>query len=265
SYGVAITFGPFLCSSLLTQFNYMQIFQIISIIPIIGLLPFFVGIEFTLFDETKENTAPIAGLFSYIAHSKNLIILTVLRLLFALGYGFFATYFIIHAEKTILLAPFLIAFLMGIRGAVDMVLRIPVGHLVDRIDTKYFIFAGFSILAFVYQLLAITSDFYILVILMILFGVALGLRVVSEWTMVANESPEGHRNVVAAYLSTMFNIGSGFGAVLGGFLATFMIIPDLFRIASGLMIIGMIIVLFIKKKEKKSLAIPASEHGSMEE
>jgi len=264
SYGIAITFGPFLCSSLLTQFNYVQIFQIISIIPIIGVLPFFVGIKFTLFEKTEENIAPLTGLFSYITHSKNLIILTVLRLLFALGYGFFATYFIVYAEDTILLAPFLIAFLMGIRGAIDMILRIPVGRLVDRIDTKYFIFAGFCILAFVYQLLAVTHDFFMLVILMVSYGVALGLRVVSEWTMVANESPEGHRSVIAAYLSTMFNVGSGFGAVLGGFLATIMIIPDLFRIASGLMIVGMIITLFINKHEKTSLEITVSKNESQE-
>jgi predicted MFS family arabinose efflux permease len=254
SYGVAITFGPFLCSTLLTQLNYVQVFQFISVIPILGILPFFTGMRFTLFRENNNDASPVSHAFSHIFHSRNLIILTMLRLLFALGYGFFVTYFIIYAEETILLAPFLIAFLLGIRGAIDMGLRIPVGRLVDRVDTKYIIFSGFSLLAFVYYLLSEVKDFYLLVLLMAMYGVAIGFRVVPEWTMLAKNSPDGCRSIIAAYLSTMFNIGSGLGAILGGILATFLIIPDLFRISSVLMIIAVFITLFIQGKEDISIA-----------
>ncbi|MHA2143716.1 MAG: MFS transporter [Candidatus Thorarchaeota archaeon] len=254
SYGVAITFGPFLCSSLLTQLSYVQVFQFISVIPILGILPFFTGMRFTLFEESNNDAPPVAHAFSHIIHSRNLIILTVLRLMFALAYGFFVTYFIVYAEETILLAPFLIAFLLGVRGAVDMGLRIPVGKLVDRVDPKYFIISGFSILAVAYYLLSEVTDFYLLIGLMALYGVALGLRVVAEWTMVANNSPDGCRSVIAAYLSTLFNIGSGFGAIIGGVLATYLVIPDLFRISSVLMIVAVFITFLIQKKEDVSFA-----------
>ncbi len=257
SYGIAITFGPFLCSTLLTQFSYGQVFQFISIIPILGILPFFMRMKFTGLEGNTGDAPSVGFAFSHIFHSRNLILLTVLRLLFALGYGFFITYFILYAKETLLLAPFLIAFLLGIRGATDMGLRIPVGRLVDKVDTKYFIFSGFGILAVVYYLLSELTDFWFLVILMVFYGVALGFRVVAEWTMVANNSPDGCRSVIASYLSTMFNIGSGIGAILGGVLATYMVIPDLFRISSVLMIIGVFITLLIRKREIPSIAVEA--------
>ncbi|MHA2207762.1 MAG: MFS transporter [Candidatus Thorarchaeota archaeon] len=254
SYGIAITFGPFLCSSLLTQLNYVQVFQFVSVIPLLGVLPFFTGMKFALFEEHPEDQPSIAFAFTHIIHSRNLVILTVVRILFAVGYGFFVTYFIVYAEETILLAPFLIAFLLGIRGAVDMGLRVPVGRLVDKVDTKYFIISGCAILALVYHLLSQVTNFYLLIVLLAIFGVGLGLRVVAEWTMVANNSPDGSRSVIAAYLSTMFNIGSGVGAILGGILATFLVIPDLFRISSVLMIVAVFITLFLQKKGEASFA-----------
>jgi predicted MFS family arabinose efflux permease len=253
SYGIAIAFGPFLCSILLTYFNYVQIFQIISVIPIIGVLPFFSGVNFSHLEKISQSAKPyVRDAFSHVRHSRSLGVLTILRLLFALAYGFFVTYFIIYAEETLLLAPFLIAFLLGVRGIADMILRIPVGKLVDHIDARYFIFLGFGLLSCVYYLLSEIRDISFLFILMVLFGIALGFRVVAEWTMVANNSPDGCRSVIAAYLSTMFNIGSGVGEIVGGLLATFLPIPDLFRISSTLMAIGVMTVPFLQKKGTKS-------------
>jgi predicted MFS family arabinose efflux permease len=253
SYGIAIAFGPFLCSILLAYLNYIQIFQIIAIIPLIGIVPCFSGVKFSHLESISQGTRPqVWAAFSYIRHSRNLGILTILRLLFALAYGFFVTYFIIYAEETILLAPFLIAFLLGIRGVADMALRIPVGKLVDRVDTKYVIILGFGTLSCVYYLLSETTNLFILFILMVFYGIALGFRVVAEWTMVANNSPDGCRSVVAAYLSTMFNIGSGVGEIFGGVLATFLAIPDLFRISSILMVIAVVIAPLLQKKGAES-------------
>ena len=211
--------------------------------------------KFTFFEKNNDNKPGVAHSLAHIIHSRNLIILTVLRLLFTLAYGFFVTYFIVYAVETILLAPFLLAFLLGVRGATDMCLRIPVGRLVDRVNTKYFIFSGFSILAIVYYLLSEVIDFYLLILLMGFYGVALGIIAVAEWTMVVNNSPDGYRSVIAAYFSTIFNIGSGFGVILGGVLTIFMVIPDLFRISSVLMIIAVYITLLLQKRASVSFIV----------
>lgn len=249
SYGIAITFGPFLCSTLLTVFSYRQIFLINSVIPLIGVVPLFYGNNASSFQKIPKDEVPgISTIFTHIMHCRNLVILTALRVLFALAYGFFVTYFIVYAEETILLAPAIIALLLGIRGATDMMLRIPVGRLVDRIDTKYFIVSGFGLLSIAYYSLAIAIDLRLLILLMFIYGVALGFRVVSEWTLVAENSPPRYRSVIAAYLSTLFNIGSGIGEITGGILATFLMITDLFRISSLLMLAAVFITLLIAKR-----------------
>jgi predicted MFS family arabinose efflux permease len=50
----------------------------------------------------------------------------------------------------------------------------------------------------------------------------------------------------------MFNIGSGVGEIFGGVLATFLAIPDLFRISSILMVIAVVIAPLLQKKGAES-------------
>ncbi len=250
SYGVAITFGPFLCSSLLLFLNYAQLFIFASVIPLIGVLPFLLRMNLDRLGKAplgtrKSSTQSLSRIF----HSRNLLVLTNLRLLFAITYGFFATYFVVYAENSLFVAPFIIALLLGVRGLSDMVLRIPIGRLIDKGSYKTIIFFSFALLAGVYFFLSMVTDLIILFALMILLGFSLGLRVVSEWTMAAHHSPKGGRSVTAAYLSTMFNVGSGVGAILGGYLALLVEIPTLFRISAVIIGIGTLLSLLIQKDD----------------
>lgn len=250
SYGVAITFGPFLCSSLLLFLNYIQLFIFASLIPIIGVLPFLFRINLDRLGKTPPGSHKSSSQsLSRIFHSRNLVILTNLRLLFAVTYGFFATYFVVYAEDSLAIAPFIIALLLGIRGLSDMLLRIPVGRIIDRSSYKVIIFLAFALLAGVYFFLSVVTNLALLFVLMILLGLSLGLRVVSEWTMAAHHSPEGGRSITAAYLSTMFNVGSGFGAILGGYLALLVEIPTLFRISAVVIGIGVLLSLLIQRND----------------
>lgn len=254
SYGLAITFGPFLCSSLLTVMTYSQVFQVAAVIPLFGILPFMMAGKMKHLDRpsTKKPRNPISSL-KYIVHSRNLIVLTFLRLFFAIPYAFFVTYFVLYADNTLALAPVLIAFLLGVRGATDLSLRIPVGKLVDRVDYRFVIFFAFATLAIAYYLMSEITDFILLIGLMVIYGLGVGLRVVSEWTMLAKHSPPDARNVTAAYISTIFNVGAGIGAVLGGVLAPIITVPALFKISSILMLFSLILVLLIQKDRPESI------------
>jgi predicted MFS family arabinose efflux permease len=250
SYGVANTMGPFLCSLLLTRFTYVQVFQILSILPLIGILPLVSGARFPFLSNVETNLkSQVSSAFSHIRHSRNLTVLTALRIVFAFANGLFVTYFIVYAEESIHLAPFIIMFLLGVRGAADMSLRIPVGKVVDHVDTKYFIVLGFGIVSIVYYLLSEIEDLFLLALLMIFYGIALSFRVVSDWTIVAGNSPDGCRSVIAAYLSTMYNVGSAAGEIFGGVFATFLAIPDLFKLSSLLMIVGVLAASLLRNKD----------------
>ncbi len=250
SYGLANSIGPFLCSLLLTFLTYVQVFQVAALLPLFGLLPLIVIKRTTalLKPVNVDRNNPIESLSS-ILHSRDLLILTFLRFSYAITYSFYITFFVIYAENTLLLAPSLIAFLLGTRGLSDMLLRIPAGRLVDKVDYKWSILTAIGVLSLVYILLVEITDFFYLVVLMVIFGLAVGLRVVSEWTMLADKCAANARNVAAAYLSTMFNIGSTFGAVLAGILVTFSDITLLFRIASLLMLVTFFVALAIRKKK----------------
>lgn len=263
SYGIANTLGPFLCASLLTVLSYTQIFQLVSIIPIIGILPFITGVRFPRLDNSLINTASPIQTLSFIFHSRGLRILTALRLCFAITIGIFITYFVVYAEGKLLFAPFLIAFLLGVRGAADMCLRIPVGRLIDKVDCKIFILIGVITLAVVYFLLSFVTDLYLLIGIMFLYGASLSLRVVAEWTMVAKNSSSNMRNLTAAYLSTIYYIGSGIGAILGGALATFLEIPFLFTISSIILMFSIVFALLIRGKDSELLENEETKLGGV--
>ena len=85
---------------------------------------------------------------------------------------------------------------------------------------------------------------------MILFGAAHGMRAVTEWTMLADYAPSESANIATAYLSTMLNIGSAFGAITAGALTMFLNVPTSFKLASIITLTGVFAVALIRAKEK---------------
>ncbi|MHA1977783.1 MAG: MFS transporter [Candidatus Hodarchaeales archaeon] len=246
SYGLAITFGPFLCSTLLTVMTYSQIFQFAAIIPVLGLIPFIKTDSLNQFRrQSDQKSVNSVQSLNDIFHSRNLMILTFLRLFFGITYAFFITYFVLYAKDTLAIAPYLIAFLFGMRGITDLIIRIPVGKLIDKIDYRWCLYMAFCLLAIVYFLMSEISEPYLLIVLAAVYGPALGLRVVSEWTMLVTHSSSDARNVTAAYLSTIFHVGSGIGAVAGGVLTTFLEVPILLKFSSVLMLSSLILIFLI--------------------
>jgi predicted MFS family arabinose efflux permease len=256
SYGLANSFGPYLCSYLLTFFSYKGVFQVASIIPLFGLLPL-LALRKTnaLKSSSREHRSNPFSSLTNIIHSRDLLILTFSRFSYAITYSFYITFFVVYAANTLLLAPTLIAFLLGTRGMADVILRIPAGRVVDKVDYKWGILSASGILAFVYLILIEASDFFLLTLLMVIFGFGVGLRVVSEWTMLGDRCEAAARNVAAAYLSTMFDIGSTIGAVLAGILVTIWSISLIFKLASLLMIISFTTALFIHRRLPSKIVI----------
>ncbi len=251
SYGLANSIGPLFSSYLLTFMSYIQVFQVASIVPLLGILPLFALKKTKSLTHAieEEDESPIASL-NNIVHSRNLMILTFLRFAYAITYAFYITLFVVYAENILLLAPSLITFLFGTRGLSDMILRIPAGRLVDRIDYKWMIIGAGGVLSLVYILIVEITNFYLLFGVMVVFGLAVGIRVVSEWTLLADESQDSSRNVAAAYLSTIFNVGSTVGAVLAGILATLFDIVFVFRFAAFLMFITFLTSFLISSRDK---------------
>jgi predicted MFS family arabinose efflux permease len=239
SIGVATTIGPFLCTFLVNYVNYTQLFQIASIIPPIGLVPFLlIRPKSAHTPNPKKTNLSLFTSLKTIFSSRNMLILTYLRLTFSFTYAFFITLFAIYAENTLLLLPALIALLFGIRGLTNMLSRIPSGRIADKIGYKIPIITAFTLLTITFLTISQTDNIYFLILAMIIYGAAHGIRAVSEWSMLGDYAPSEAGTVATAYLSTMFSVGAALGAVAAGALTIILDTQTIFKIAAIITLTG---------------------------
>ncbi|UCH31104.1 MAG: MFS transporter [Candidatus Bathyarchaeota archaeon] len=244
SIGVTSTFGPFLCTFFVSFLAYEQVFQIVSIIPLLSLIPFLMIIrDKDSFNVNHRRTdLNLRESLKVITSSRGIQVLSYLRLVFSFANAFFITFFAIHVEENLILSSSFIALLFGIKGIANMISRIPSGKLADKIGHKYPIIIAFIILAVAFLVFSETSNIYLLTFALIIYGAAHGMRAVAEWSLLGDYAPPDARNVATAYLSTIFNVGSAFGAVVAGIFAIFLGIPAAFKLAAAIILSGPIII-----------------------
>ena len=248
SIGVATTVGPFLCTFLVSYVDYPQLFQIAAVIPLIGLAPLLLIRHKSPPKSSPRKINPrLLGSFKAIFSSRNMLVLTYLRLIFSFTYAFFITLFALYAEENLLLLPSLIALLFGVRGITNMLSRIPSGKLADRIGYKPLIILAFILLTITFLTISQTDNLYLLILAMIIYGVGHGMRAVTEWSMLGDYAPSEAATIATAYLSTMFNVGSALGAVTAGALATILHTQTIFKIAALTTITGALAINLTKQ------------------
>lgn len=257
SFGLASMFGPFLCSFLLNYLNFVELFQFSSIIPLLGLILFLKTrrSSYTLPSKTEEQRGEvrfsITASLRNIVTSRNVLILSFLRLIFSLTNSFFITLFAVYASENLLLTSSLIATLFGVKGVTNMIFRFPSGKLSDRIGHKIPLVASYTALTIVYLLIAESKDFYLLIFVMILYGLAHATRAVTEWSLLGYTTSQQISGVATAYLSTMFNVGEALGAVTSGVLTLTLPTESIFKLASIITIPGIFIPLLIRSEIKR--------------
>lgn len=248
SVGVTNTFGPFLCMFLINYLTYEQLFQITSIIPLLSLIPFiFVIRDKNSYNNTDHKKLNLQKSLKAITSSRNILLLSYLRLSFSFTNAFLITFFAIHATENLFLNSAIIALLFGIKGLANMISRIPSGKLTDKIGYKYPIIIAFTLLATAFLTLSETKNLYLLAFAMIMYGAAHGMRAVAEWAMLGDNAPYEARNIATAYISTIFNVGAAVGAVIAGLLSIILNIPSIFRLAS-IIILSAVIIVIIQQK-----------------
>jgi predicted MFS family arabinose efflux permease len=252
SVGVATTLGPFLCTFLVSYVNYAQVFQIASIIPLIGLAPFLLIRRRSPPHTSSPRKADPSLLTSLkaIISSRNMLILSYLRLTFSFTYAFFITLFAIYAESTLLLLPTFISLLFAVKGATNMLSRFPSGKLADKISHRWPLILAFTLLTITFLTISETGNIHLLILSMVIYGAAHGIRAVTEWSMLGECVPSEAGNVATAYLSTIFNVGSALGAVAAGALTVIFNTQTIFKLASIITLSGVLVVNLTKTKSK---------------
>lgn len=246
SFGIATLFGPFLCSFLLTYYDYVQLLQLVATIPLMGLVAFFLaryrGLhKFSSKRSLRETrrSSPLRSLRTF-AFSRHMLILCHLRLTFSFTNAFLITLLAVYASEHLALSASRIAFLFGIRGATNAMFRVPSGKLADRIGHKSPLILTFLLLPIAYLVISEFGNFYILSFAMAVYGLAHGMRTVTEWSLLGARTPPESSGVAIAYLSTMFDIGEALGAIVAGALSLLIPIPKIFQLASLILLTGVV-------------------------
>jgi predicted MFS family arabinose efflux permease len=253
SFGAATTFGPFLCTFLVNYVDYVQLFQVASVIPLLGLAPFLlIRREGSRVFSHGKTSQTLSGSLRAIVSSRNMLVLSYLRLSFSFTYAFFITLFAVHAQENLLFVSSLIALFFGVKGIMNMLSRIPSGKLADKVGYKFPIVLAFVLLSMAFLTISETSNIYLLICAMVIYGVAHGMRAVSEWSMLGDCAPSEASNIATAYLSTMFNVGEALGAVAAGALSIIFNIQAIFKLASFIVFTGVFAVTFMQTKNKSS-------------
>jgi len=248
SIGIASMIGPFLCTFLVTYIDYAALFRVAAIFPVLGCIPLQLAKPKNPHENSpKEREAtPLASIIAVIS-SKNLLILAYLRFSWGFTFAFFMTLFAIYAESNLFIFTSLIAMLFGVRGVANMLSRIPSGKLVDKIGYKGPLVLAFIMLTTAYFIVSETANISLLILAMVLHGLSHGMRIVTAWTAVGDLVPSEIVNTATAYLSTIFDISSAFGALTAGILTLFFETPTIFKLASIVALTGALVATLVRR------------------
>lgn len=241
-YGIAAAIGPIICSSLLLFLDYASIFLVSSFLPILGFIPFvFIKASLRLGSQDTSSKRNVVKELVLLLRSRDVNLVSCLRFLYALTFGFFTTFFVIHAEVNLTLSPSIITLMLALMGAADLIARFPLGRLLDRIDYKWMLAGSYAVLGALYYVLSEIRVLSVISITLFLIGLATGVRVTSEWIMLSDSSPKGARSMTSGYMSTIDNIGRGIGATVGGYVVFLFSIPFGLKIAALTMVVSVLL------------------------
>jgi len=253
-FGLAMMIGPFLSSILLNYVNFRHLFRLAAIIPlttciILLLAKYRADYIFTPIQKplSKERKPSLLQSLKKIVYSRNILIISYLRSIFAFTNAFLITFLAIHASENLFLSSSLIAILFGIRGVTNTMFRFPSGRLSDRIGYRIPLIFSFLLLSSSFLMFSETKSTYNLAMAMAIYGIGHAIRAVAEWALLANSTPPAISATASAYLSTMFNIGEALGAVVAGILAMTLPITSIFILAMFILLSGPFIAILINQ------------------
>jgi len=239
SVGLAMMGGPLLCSALLAAFDYATILRVAAIIPLLA-LPVYLGLRRTtalgpLLARTRRRDPAVAPSWrnlKQILALKPVQALTYGRFTFAIVMAIITTLYPLHAVNTLHIDPATYALFYTLEGLANTVIRLPTGRLSDLIGRKKPLLTSFALLAAALLLFATAEDPVTIGVTMFLYGVAHGMRAVSEWSFLGDVVSSDDLSLSNFYFTSVFDLGSALGATFAGSATMLWSTPDVLRIAA---------------------------------
>ncbi len=253
SVGLGTMGGPFLCSLLLSYFDYTTILKLSSILPLIAFIIYFGLLKIDLLSKhlsrSKRREEFIDSSWTRIRRIitiRQVQMLTYVRFTFAFTAAIIATLYSVYVVNDLKIIPAVYALLVTFRGLANAITRVPAGRLSDIIGRKKPLLISFTLLTIVFLLFSTVGSPITIGLVMILYGIAHGTRAVSEWSLLADVVTKNDRSLSNFYFACIFDLGSAFGATFAGFIAMAISIPTICIIAA-LLISSSILVITVNK------------------
>jgi MFS family permease len=244
SVGFGMFIGPLVSSVLAEYLVYRQMFLVLTVLPMTGLLstlrqrPLFRG--FRVFDES--DAPPVATSLRRVLSSRNVIGLCLSRVTFSLAAAIVGTLLAVWAKTELLFTASMISILFSARGAANFLVRTPTGSIVDRFGKRGPTIFAFALTALVFLLFSQTTHYLALILIMVLYGVAWGIRVVADTAILMTSVESRDKDIALALLMAMFALGNSVGALLAGVAYTVLPMAQIFQLSAGLLVVGVVVL-----------------------
>ncbi len=253
SVGLGMMGGPLLCSALLSFCNYRTILLLSSIIPL-SVFPVYIsilrndafGTQLSRTHRREVIHQPSWTHLKTIVALKPVQALTYGRFTFAFMMAIITTLYPIYVVNTLQLDPAVYALFFTLRGLANTLARLPTGRASDIIGRKTPLTLAFLLLTAALLLFSVVEDFATIGLVMFLYGVAHGIRAVSEWSFLGDVVPRESMSLANFYFSSVFDLGSALGATFAGSAAMMLPTPTILRLASGLVASSAVVLTFTK-------------------
>lgn len=252
--GIGMLIGPALCSLLIEYYSYIQLLQLSSIFPIIGILLLTFYAPQTIREQTTREKPKIGTTESLrmITKNRNVLLLSYVRTSFATSQAIFTALFAVYAVNQLGISESSVALLFTIRGFSNALARYPAGRISDRIGRKTPMIIAYSALVIAFIFIAMTKNVVVLAVALLLYGLSWGTRAVCEWALLTDLVDPEIKNISIAYLASVFGVGSTIGSAVAGALTILFPYSTIFLMGAALNLGAIPAILAMKKTSPDS-------------
>lgn len=252
--GIGMLIGPALCSLLIEYYSYIQLLQLSSIFPIIGILLLTFYAPQTIREQTTREKPKIGTTESLrmITKNRNVLLLSYVRTSFATSQAIFTALFAVYAVNQLGISESSVALLFTIRGFSNALARYPAGRISDRIGRKTPMIIAYSALVIAFIFIAMTKNVVVLAVALLLYGLSWGTRAVCEWALLTDLVDPEIKIISIAYLASVFGVGSTIGSAVAGALTILFPYSTIFLMGAALNLGAIPAILAMKKTSPDS-------------
>lgn len=245
--------GPALCSVMVKNLSFRQIFYTSFMFPLIGLVLFWFLTKSLSVNgiEIPSRHTPTLNSLKKILYNKNMAVLAFIRSLYSISNHTFHTLFSIYAVNQLGFKVSQVAILFSILGVSKTIIRIPAGSLSDLLGSRRVLIVTYLFIVLDFFLLAIFKNFYMVVVSVILFGAVWGSRAVVEWATISSLVEPEMKTLAVGTLESFWDFGAAFGSFLAGLLSGVLPISTIMLLMAGLNIPSIPTIMLLKEKKRE--------------